>query len=181
MNANRYAELLSGAAAPGDPVTLALAGVLSGVWQREPPRCAPDMLRAMLARMFPGVPAEHVLPCHYDSRACHAFRVDEYDDLLALLLAHRSHAGERADWAAHAIAAACLGGNHLWQDMGLPDRAALSELLRQEFTSLHDRNRANMKWKKFFYKQLCERAEVMACKAPSCAACCDFSLCFGPE
>jgi nitrogen fixation protein NifQ len=38
-----------------------------------------------------------------------------------------------------------------------------------------------MKWKKFFYKQLCEREGVNACKAPSCAACDDYSKCFGSE
>ncbi|MCK7499364.1 MAG: nitrogen fixation protein NifQ [Comamonadaceae bacterium] len=30
-----------------------------------------------------------------------------------------------------------------------------------------------MKWKKFLYKQLCEREEILVCKAPSCAVCCD--------
>jgi nitrogen fixation protein NifQ len=38
-----------------------------------------------------------------------------------------------------------------------------------------------MKWKKFFYRQLCERAGVPICKSPHCAECCDRALCFGPE
>lgn len=37
-----------------------------------------------------------------------------------------------------------------------------------------------MKWKKFFYRQLCEQAEVLICKSPNCAVCSDYSLCFAP-
>ncbi|HCA26591.1 MAG TPA: molybdenum processing protein, partial [Betaproteobacteria bacterium] len=81
----------------------------------------------------------------------------------------------------HAVAAACLGGNHLWQDLGLPDRQALSSLLRDHFSSLFAKNTSNMKWKKFFYKQLCERAELPICPAPSCRECTDYAACFGPE
>ena len=65
--------------------------------------------------------------------------------------------------------------------MGLTGRQALSDLLQQNFTALHDKNVGNMKWKKFFYKQLCERAEVNLCKAPSCQVCADYRSCFGPE
>ena len=43
------------------------------------------------------------------------------------------------------------------------------------------RNHADMKWKKFLCKQLCEREELFICKAPSCAVCCDQAHCFGPE
>jgi len=74
-----------------------------------------------------------------------------------------------------------LGGNHLYQDMGLPDRQALSALLERHFTALYLKNVGNMKWKKFFYKQLCDRAEVKLCPAPSCQVCNDYRNCFGPE
>jgi nitrogen fixation protein NifQ len=107
--------------------------------------------------------------------------VDEFGDLLVLLLDHRSDDGEVTEWLACAIATACFGNNHLWQDMGLPNRAVLSELLRGHFTALHDKNAGNMKWKKFFYKQLCERMHVKVCKAPSCGVCVDYHKCFGPE
>jgi nitrogen fixation protein NifQ len=65
--------------------------------------------------------------------------------------------------------------------MGLPSRAVLSQLMRHYFTTLYYRNSANLKWKKFFYKQLCDRAEVRVCKAPSCGVCSDYAACFGPE
>jgi nitrogen fixation protein NifQ len=57
----------------------------------------------------------------------------------------------------------------------------LSELMHGRFTSLAERNTQDMKWKKFLYKQLCERAEIRVCKAPSCGVCTDYAKCFGPE
>ncbi|MHB1299960.1 MAG: nitrogen fixation protein NifQ [Burkholderiales bacterium] len=108
-----------------------------------------------------------------------AGRADEYDDLLALLLDHASSI--EAEELAREIATACLGDNHLWQDLGLSDRQRLSEMLDEHFHTLFLKNVANMKWKKFFYKQLCERMEVNACRSPSCAVCRDYDNCFGPE
>lgn len=106
-------------------------------------------------------------------------RPDEYDDLFVLLLDHAS-SGE-AGYHAREIAAACLGENHLWQDMGLPDRQHLSDIFEKHFNGLYVRNSANMKWKKFLYKELCNRMEVHACRSPSCGICCDYANCFGPE
>ncbi|MCH2242435.1 MAG: nitrogen fixation protein NifQ, partial [Aquabacterium sp.] len=99
--------------------------------------------------------------------------------------APRAHAGRRAQddarWAAHAVATASLGDDHLWQDLGLPSRAVLGELMQRCFPTLAARNTRDMKWKKFLYKQLCEREGLFICKAPSCQACSDQPLCFGPE
>ena len=38
-----------------------------------------------------------------------------------------------------------------------------------------------MKWKKFFYRQLCQSEGVVICKSPVCSACEDFAQCFGQE
>jgi nitrogen fixation protein NifQ len=111
-------------------------------------------------------------------------RNDEIDDLMALLLDHADRAaGPKADLyhVAWQIACASLGDQHLWQDLGLPSRDALSALILRWFPALKARNAGDMRWKKFFYRQLCERAEIMICKSPSCAACSDVGLCFGPE
>ena len=112
---------------------------------------------------------------------CPSLRADEYDDLLQLMLDHRSDSGDETLWLASVVAAACLGGNHLWQDLGLGNRQELSDLLKTRFPALYARNTGNMKWKKFFYKQLCERADVNACRAPSCAVCDDYAQCFAAE
>ena len=79
------------------------------------------------------------------------------------------------------LAVACLGDQHLWQDMQLASRAELSSLMRYWFPALVARNHGDMKWKKFLYRQLCEREALFICKAPSCAECSDRPLCFGPE
>jgi len=107
--------------------------------------------------------------------------LDEFPDLLQLLLDHRAVADEHHRDIAHLVATACMGGDHLWQDLGLPDRKALSALLNTHFPALAAKNTGDMKWKKFFYKQLCEREGINACRAPSCAACCDYAKCFGAE
>jgi nitrogen fixation protein NifQ len=107
--------------------------------------------------------------------------LSEFPDLLQLLLDHRAIADEHHRNVAHLVVTACMGGDHLWQDLGLPERKALSALLSCHFPVLAAKNTGDMKWKKFFYKQLCERDGINACRAPSCAACCDYAKCFGPE
>lgn len=107
--------------------------------------------------------------------------LEEFDDLLQLLLDHVAQTDEPHRQVAYLVATACMGHDHLWQDLGLPERRALSTLLSSHFPALAARNSGDMKWKKFFYKQLCERAEVNICKAPSCGVCCDYDKCFGPE
>lgn len=172
-----YPRLMAAAADPGDIATLAFGGVLTRFPVMGLDAAARDRL---LRRYFPGADPAAVTVATEDA-GCPALPADEFDDLHALLMAHRSQDGEESQWLACVVATACLGNNHLWQDMGLPNRSVLSELLRRYFTSLHDRNTGNMKWKKFFYKQLCEQAEVMLCKAPSCRVCTDYAVCFGPE
>jgi len=109
-------------------------------------------------------------------------RQDEVDDLTALLLSHTpSPVPTRVRQIAEGIAVGCLGDNHLWQDLQLPSRVELSALFRDYFGALAQKNVHDMKWKKFLYKQLCEREEIFICKSPSCAICVDHSLCFGPE
>jgi nitrogen fixation protein NifQ len=113
-----------------------------------------------------------------------AARDDEVQDVMALLLDHADPvAGAEHERVAMAqtVAVACLGDNHLWQDLQLASRSELSALMRHWFPALVLRNAQDMKWKKFLYKQLCEKEEIQICKAPSCAVCTDRPVCFGPE
>ena len=184
MNNPGYMELVEAARHPADPVTLAFAGVIA----LAPTRAAPydvsiagldaAAVYALRARHFPRLPASFELAGGYGSGGA---REDEFSDLVGLLLEHRTLVDEESTWLAYATATASMSENHLWQDMGLPDRAMLSWLMSRHFASLAVRNTGDMKWKKFFYKQLCERAEINVCKAPSCGVCADYSVCFGPE
>lgn len=106
---------------------------------------------------------------------------DEFQELFDLLLEYRAVPDAASALLCCYIATAAMGENHLWQDMKLPNRDALSRLMRENFPALAAKNSNNMKWKKFFYRELCERAEVPICKSPHCAECSDYGVCFGPE
>lgn len=113
-----------------------------------------------------------------------ATRDDEVEDVRSLLLDHADPAAGTPDEQARValtVAVACLGDNHLWQDLQFDSRAELSAMMTHWFPTLVARNTADMRWKKFLYKQLCERQALFICKAPSCAVCVDRPVCFGPE
>jgi nitrogen fixation protein NifQ len=98
------------------------------------------------------------------------------------LLRHGTTAGTLLERRlADLVARRCLRPNHLWQDLGLCNRGELSGLMTRHFAPLAARNRADMKWKKFFYRTICRDEGYMLCAAPSCAECDDFEVCFGDE
>jgi nitrogen fixation protein NifQ len=183
-----YDWLLSHAKDPQDGLVRAFAGVIYNASRRDglTPNLAMGLSQErfveLLDRYFPGVSRElYAQACATPCDECVKLRADEFDDLVRLLLDHRADDSEQTEWLAYAIASACMGDNHLYEDMGLANRQALTDLLNRHFTTLFVKNIGNMKWKKFFYKQLCDRAEVKACSAPSCQVCGDFDACFGPE
>lgn len=105
----------------------------------------------------------------------------EAEDLLALLLADRAYGDPLEEWLAQMLVAACQGGRHLWEDLGVWSRAELTALLRRHFPALARANHRDMKWKKFLYRRLCDLEGLTLCRAPTCDQCQDFSDCFGPE
>jgi len=98
-----------------------------------------------------------------------------------LLLGQRSTAGETGGWLASMVARRSVEPNHLWEDLGLRDRGELSRLLMRHFAPLARRNTRNMRWKRFFYRMLCEDDGFVMCTTPVCTNCGDFDLCFGDE
>lgn len=202
-----YQLLMRHAAQPDDPATLALAGVMAAAptrpvgYRQAICGLSAAELHSMLEHFFPGLEAAS------EARAGFApgspldepphDPYDEFDDLTALLLAHRTRQPNTPGvarllvaelvpepvcrWLACAVATACKSGNHLWQDLGLPNRGVLNALMQIYFEPLKTKNSGDMKWKKFFYRELCEQAEVPICKAPSCSVCVDQAQCFGQE
>lgn len=108
-------------------------------------------------------------------------RTDEVGDLVRLMLIDKAGDSPSEVWMAQVVASGCMGSDHLWQDLGLWSRADLTELMRRNFPSLAGRNVKDMKWKRFLYKQLCEAEGIYTCRVPSCEACVDYHVCFGPE
>lgn len=183
-----YAQLMAYAHKADDVMAHALAGAVStafsqGVFPALYVGLSENQFRCLLDRYFPNAWRELFANAALldDAAPCPAFREEEIKDLVELLLEHRARDKDESSWLAYVVSTACMGNNHLWQDLGLTNRQALSDLLEQNFGSLYARNTGNMKWKKFFYKQLCDRAEVNLCKAPSCQVCVDYKNCFGPE
>jgi len=108
-------------------------------------------------------------------------RMLEKQDLEQFLRGYASEQTELSEWLISMIVAACLGNDHLWQDLGLWSRKDLSALLAHNFPEMAALNNKDMKWKKFLYKQLCEAEGIYVCRAPSCEECKDYALCFGAE
>jgi nitrogen fixation protein NifQ len=113
------------------------------------------------------------------------WRQDEFNDLVKLLMMHKTEVAlddsPDVERLARAIAISCLGSNHLWQDMELTSRDELCELISIYFKPISDKNYKDMKWKKFFYRQICGWEGFLACRSPSCEVCIDYDECFGPE
>ncbi len=137
-----------------------------------------DQFKQLLHRFFPDL----VLADDAKSQRRLDFsRMLEKSDLEQLLRQFAVVDNDESEWLIGIIVAACLGNDHLWQDLGLWSRAELSGLLNHNFPHLAELNSKDMKWKKFLYKQLCEAEGLYICRAPSCEVCKDYQQCFGTE
>lgn len=133
-------------------------------------------LERLMERYFPD--CRDMVPAGADAGA----DALEEPDLRRLLADNATQPGtELTGWLAAMVARRSLRPRHLWQDLGFGSRAELSELMRTHFAPLAARNDRDMKWKKFFYRQMCEEEGVLICKSPICDTCSDYSACFGPE
>ncbi|PAQ09993.1 nitrogen fixation protein NifQ [Mesorhizobium temperatum] len=131
-----------------------------------------------------------VLPRGFPAAAVNAFALEEVSDpepdmeeelLRGLLLAHARPGDPASARFAKIVARRAMRNDHLWQDLGLLNRAELSRLLATHFPTLAAGNTQNMRWKKYFYRKLCEAEGFSLCTAPNCRQCNDFESCFGPE
>jgi nitrogen fixation protein NifQ len=175
-----YADLVRSSRFPRDLRSLAFAGVIGQALAARRRPLIRGLSEASFQRLmktcFPGLALRNGECPGVDRDA-----FDEFDDLRDLLLDHCAESGEIQEWLSCCVASAAMQEQHLWQDMGLANRSLLSRLLNENFPALAARNVGDMKWKKFFYRQLCQRAGLNLCKSPNCADCCDYQACFGPE
>jgi len=108
--------------------------------------------------------------------------VPEDEAMLRSLLRQHATAGTPLEEALAALVARrAQKPHHLWQDLGLRNRRELGWLMARHFEPLATRNRTDMKWKKFLYRQICRDGGFLLCASPSCGECSDHDACFGDE
>ncbi|KQB15457.1 nitrogen fixation protein NifQ [Rhodobacter capsulatus] len=98
-----------------------------------------------------------------------------------LILWRAGVATPEARWLAAILARRAMETRHLWEDLGLPSRPALSAMIAQFLPGLAAANSRNMRWKKFFYRQICSDAAFSLCLSPSCDDCDERAACFAPD
>jgi nitrogen fixation protein NifQ len=134
----------------------------------------PAQLRDLAQVWFPGLP----LP---DLDTPDPKREADQEAVALLLLWRGGRKTPETHWLASIIARRALEPSHLWEDLGLPSRQALGGLMAQHFPRLHAANTQNMRWKKFFYRQICSDHDFALCLSPSCDECPEKVECFAPE
>ena len=101
-----------------------------------------------------------------------------FPPLVELLWDHRSSDDRLNRWLALALAAACFGRQHLWQDLGLRGRDEVSYLVSQWFPKLFELNVQDLKWKRLFFRELGRRFGNPELKSPACDDCDNHRACF---
>ncbi|EML1600857.1 nitrogen fixation protein NifQ [Burkholderia cenocepacia] len=143
---------------------------------------SPDQFTGLLARQFPhlrsvdtvaltSAVAPLPLPATHSAfvATLHARLMDE---------ANPAVARDDADCLAAIIAHACLRPDHLWRDLGLDGRDAVTAMLARFFPTLAARNVAHLRWKKFLAQEVAASLGVPPGPAPGCPGCEDFGFCF---
>ncbi len=192
MQAIHYADLIAGQMPPEGPDHAfdlhVLACIISaakveidegGLTCRGTTGLSPHELRRLLSRSFPL--ATLSLMSDDDAQEDAPGPLMEEEILRDLLLQHARNDLPLSRLLARMIAARAMYEDHLWQDLGLQNRGELSRMLRRHFPVLAAGNTGNMKWKRYFYRKLCEIEGFSLCTAPSCRDCDDFEACFGEE
>lgn len=159
-----------------------LASMLASWYAEEGvmPACMglpPDSFAAMANRFFPDI----VWPDMPARDEAWMDQMPERNELEALFSAYARDGDVQRQWIASMLIAGCTGHRHLWEDLGLFSRPDLTAMIAENFPALAAKNDRDMKWKKFIYKQLCEREGIIACPAPTCDACAEYKVCFASE
>ncbi|KIL99475.1 Nitrogenase FeMo-cofactor synthesis molybdenum delivery protein NifQ [Paramagnetospirillum magnetotacticum MS-1] len=176
-------ERLMAAESAVDPLDRhVLASVIAAAWGEghAPLTEALGLGRSVFARLLDAVfPHAYALGDLVSSDANAGEDSIEEPDYRALLLDGRARGDEIEDWLAHVVARRSLKPEHLWVSLGLRNRKELSDMLHRHFPKVAARNVNGMRWKKFFYREMCMAEGVYVCKSPVCDICPDYSECYG--
>lgn len=98
--------------------------------------------------------------------------------LVALLWSFRATDAVVTRVMAGAVACACFGSRHLWEDLGLVSRSEATVLIERHFPQLARGNVRDLKWKHFLFERLGEYLKLPDLYPPGCPGCDEFSVCF---
>ncbi len=104
----------------------------------------------------------------------------EQQAVITLILWRAGRADATARALARIIARRALEPRHLWEDLGLSNRPALTALIARHLPGLAAANGQKMRWKKFLYRQVCLDDGLSLCLSPVCDDCPEWALCFAP-
>jgi nitrogen fixation protein NifQ len=108
-------------------------------------------------------------------------RTTETQAIHTLILWRAGVTTPEARWLAAILARRAQETRHLWEDLGLPSRPRLTQMIGRFLPGLAAANSRNMRWKKFFYRQICSDAAFSLCLSPSCDDCDERAACFAPD
>lgn len=120
---------------------------------------------------------QHLAPS-FPAELLNGWLPQQFKSLVAMLAAHRVNNEPLAAWLGSAIAAACYGEQHLWQDLGLDSRDDVSKLMAQWFPGLFVLNTLDVKWKRFMFEELGKQLGTPGLRPPECSRCDSFCICF---
>ena len=108
------------------------------------------------------------------------------EEVLGILLEHVPTTFGQYDnlvsvYLCHILAARAALPGHLWVAMGLFERPELTTAIRRHLPTLAEANSKNMRWKRYLFKQICDRNGGTMCKSPNCGVCSDYAICFADE
>ena len=107
-------------------------------------------------------------------------------DVIDILLEHVPSGSDQKNmlisvYLCHILASRAARPGHLWIAMGLFERPELTAAIRRHLPALAAANSQNMRWKRYLFKQVCDRNGGTMCKAPNCGVCSDYHLCFDSQ
>jgi len=127
----------------------------------------PALLDAGIGRRFPELPEVN----------------SDVRELILSYIADNASMQEKqaGDLLARILAARAAIPGHLWVSMGFFKRPQLTAAIRRYLPLMAKANNKNMRWKRFFFKQVCDRNGGNMCKTPNCGDCSDYAVCFVTE
>ena len=96
-----------------------------------------------------------------------------------LLMAQRAVADDAHAELASWFSSACMGGHHLWQDLGVSARPEVPRLLQLAFPPLFASNTHQLRWKRHLFLGLGQSLGQPDLRPPKCDHCGDFDACMG--